>query len=479
MAEQFIISVDGGSQSTKVFILGLDGQVASEGVQPLRPLHLADPVVALHPDDDLWDSLIVACRKALDSFPGKLSQIIGLGLCTIRCCRALLKADGTLAYPVLSWMDRRLSVPYEHTDPTVRYVTTTSGYITHRLTGNFKDTAANHEGMWPIDADAWDWSDDPAVLERFQIPREMLLDLVMPGDQLGTVTAEASRLTGIPQGLPVFATANDKAVETLGAGVIGDSQVMISLGTYIAAMRPGTGNVRNAASYYANMASIPRRYVYESTGGIRRGMWLVSWVRELLGDGPAKSAAELGLSTEDYLNRRAEDIPAGCEGLLTIPEFLAPVAKPYKRGVMIGFDGRHTGLHIYRSALEAIALSMYNNTMAMADELKMSLQSVMISGGGAHGELFMRIFADVFGLPSMRSRARSLVAIGCAICASVGLGVCSSFEEAAGRLVPERDVFSPNAENHELYQTVNNRVYREMTQDTDKILKKMFPIFGK
>ena len=49
------------------------------------------------------------------------------------------------------------------------------------------------------------------------MPRDMLFDLVPPGGRLGQVTPEAAGATGIPAGLPVYATANDKAVEALGA----------------------------------------------------------------------------------------------------------------------------------------------------------------------------------------------------------------------------------------------------------------------
>lgn len=476
MEKKYIIAIDGGTQSTKVLIFDTEGNVICEGVQALKPFYLAEPNIVLHPDDDLWDSLIVACRKALKNFPGKMSDIIGVGLCTIRCCRALLKEDGTLAYPVLSWMDKRLSEPYKHDIPEVRYVTTTSGYITHRLTGNFKDTAANYEGQWPVDRDKWCWSDDPSVIEMYNVPRSMLLDLVVPGEILGTVTAEASRLTGIPEGIPVVATANDKAVEMLGCGPIDKTTAVVSLGTYIAAMMQGTTNIGEANNYYANMASIPGKYIYESKG-IRRGMWSVSWIKNLLGSDPANEAKKQGISTEDYLNNLAKSIPAGCDGLMTVPEFLAPVNMPYKRGIMIGFSGHHTGIHMYRSVLEAIALTMYNNTIAMADELGIKLERIIISGGGSKGDLFMQIFSDVFGLPAYRNVASSAVGVGDAICVCVGLGIYKDFDEAASKMIKVRDVFKPNEANTEIYAKMNEQVYKHITEYTDEVLKKAYSVF--
>ncbi|WP_369181887.1 hypothetical protein [Streptomyces mutabilis] len=121
-----------------------------------------------------------------------------MGLCTIRFCRAVLKADGSLAQPVMSWMDERVGLPYAD----AARVTTSSGYISHRMTGNFRDTAANYAGMWPLDPDTWRWTDDYAEITKLGLRRELLFDLVLPGEILGEVTAEAARHTGIPAASP-------------------------------------------------------------------------------------------------------------------------------------------------------------------------------------------------------------------------------------------------------------------------------------
>ncbi|MGA1760005.1 MAG: FGGY family carbohydrate kinase, partial [Paracoccaceae bacterium] len=157
--DQFILSIDGGTQSTKVAIFDLSGHEICAHSVKLRPLDLSPDGRAEHPDDDLWDSLVAACQATLAKFSGDPKAIIGIGLGSIRCCRALLRDDGTLAAPIQNWMDHRLSKPYEHTDDTVRYVTTTTGYLTHRLTGQAKDTRANYLGPWPIDPITLEWMD--------------------------------------------------------------------------------------------------------------------------------------------------------------------------------------------------------------------------------------------------------------------------------------------------------------------------------
>ena len=126
MSEQYLVGIDGGSQSSKVTIFTADGRVVGEASQPLAPMHTSRPGVAEHPDDDLYDSIVVAARRAVAELPGDVADVVGIGLCTIRCCRALVRRDGTLAAPVQSWMDERLSRPYEPDgNPDVCYVTTT------------------------------------------------------------------------------------------------------------------------------------------------------------------------------------------------------------------------------------------------------------------------------------------------------------------------------------------------------------------
>ena len=279
----YLIGIDGGTQSTKVVVVDAEGNVVAEGREPLRPMSRPRHGVVFHPDDDLWDSLAAASRQALERFDGDRGEIAAVGLCTIRCCKAFLRADGSLVEPVISWMDDRAYLPYVPDDPAFAYATTSSGYLGHRLTGAFRDSAANNILLqWPIDVDAWDWSGDPALFERFRLRREQLVELQVPGEIIGAVTAAAAAATGIPAGLPVVSTANDKAVEAIGAGTLDGTTALISLGTYIAAMVPGAENHAAPRSFWTNFGCIPHRYLYESHG-VRRGMWTLSWFLDLLG----------------------------------------------------------------------------------------------------------------------------------------------------------------------------------------------------
>ncbi|MCE9620717.1 MAG: sugar kinase [Actinomycetia bacterium] len=474
---QYVIGIDCGTQSAKVVVYDTLGKAVASGQHPLAPMSRPQHGVAVHPGDDLWDSIVAAGRAALSSFSGELSSIVGVGLCPIRCCKAFLKADGSLAEPLMSWMDDRAYRSYVPTDPAVKWATTSSGYLAHRFTGEFKDTAANNiAAQWPIDTDTWQWSTDPAVIERYGIKREMLFELQMPGDVIGSLTAEAAAAIGLPAGIPVIATANDKAVEMLGIGALGDATALVSLGTYITAMAPGKENHKQAAHFWTNFASIPNRYLYESSG-VRRGMWTLSWFLDLLGPEVAERASASGLSREQYIEREAALVPAGCEGLMTVLDWLATTDKPFRKGIMLGFDARHSRGHLYRSILEAIALTMKHHVDAMCAELGITLEEIVISGGGSNSPLMMQIFADVFGIPSSRCVALGGASLGAAMCAAAATGVFADIETASAKMAPGRESFAPNADNSNIYQRISDTVYHDIRQHTDALFERAYPIF--
>ncbi|MGK4585227.1 FGGY-family carbohydrate kinase [Kitasatospora sp. HPMI-4] len=473
---RYFIGIDNGSQSSKVTVFDVHGRAVSEGRAALRPYDTPRPGVVEHPDDDLWTSIGEAGRAAMAAFDGDPADIIGVGLCTIRFCRAVLKADGTLAQPVMSWMDSRVGMPYAPTNPEAAYVTTSSGYISHRMTGTFRDTAANYAGMWPLDPHTMRWTDDEAAYAKAGIPRSMLFDLVQPGDILGPVTEAASAHTGIPAGIPVVATANDKAVEALGCGLRTPDTLLVSLGTYVAGMATGPRHIANSSDFWTNYASEPHAYLYES-GGVRRGMWTVSWYRDLLGEEASAYARERGLSAEDYLNAEAAAVPPGSDGLMTVLDWLAPDEAPFRKGSLLGFDGRHGRFHIYRSILESLAMTVHHTATRMASELGTEYQEVIVSGGGSHSDLMMQIHADVHGVPARRAEASSAAGLGSAICAAVGVGAYAGFDEAVAAMVRPGEIFLPSQAHHHLYRRLE-KVHRDVRGHTDAIYRRTYDIFG-
>ncbi len=468
----YFLAIDGGSQSTKVSVVDDTGRVHASGRTPLQAYRLGPGGRAVHPGDDLWDTLVDACRTVLASFPGGAAAITAVGLCSIRYCRALMDGSGRLTEPVLSWMDDRVSAPVVDLDPAVHTVASAGGYLTLRLTGERRDSAASYQGMWPIDPQTRDWSTHPDELARTGLPRRLLPDLVDPGALLGTVTAAAAAATGLRAGCPVFATANDKAVEALGAGLDDPDTSLLSLGTYVAAMTVGDHDDHEGGrddAYWVNAAAVPGRTLFESDG-IRRGMWTVTWLRQLV------SAGAQGTVDEDALQHRltvdAAAVPAGCDGLMVVPDWLAPGHASHRRGAILGLQGSHGAPHLFRAVLEGIALTMAGHTEAMEAALGRSPGRLLVSGGGAGSDLMMQIVADVFGRPAGRAGVTDAVVVGAAICAAVGSGVHEGFGAATAAMTRPGRVFDPVPETRAAYADLRS-TYAALPEFTDPLFRRM------
>ena len=466
MTGGYLLAVDNGSQSTKVSVVDERGRVHAFAQRPLRPYDTSVPGHVVHPDDDIWDSVAATCAEALARFTGDHTRIVAVGLCTIRFCRALLDAEGRLVEPVLSWMDERVSRPHDPGDDRVARVTTSSGYVTHRLTGRFVDTYANYQGMWPIDRSTGTWSADPAAYDATGMARHLLVDLVGPGELLGAVTPAAAQASGIPVGLPVFATANDKAVEALGCGLRDEGSVLLSLGTYIAAMATARDSapVADADGYWVNFAATPGDYLCESHG-IRRGMWTVSWFRDLLSGSDAAVATG---TVEGALDVEAAAVPPGCGGLFALLDWLPSADAPHRRGALLGFDGTQGRAHVYRSLLEGIALTMGGHLARMQRDLGREFTSAIVSGGGSRSEVMMQILADVLDLPTSQAAVPDAAGLGAAVCAAVGAGLHPDWESAVTEMVTPGRLFVPDPGRVAAYRRIA-RTYARLHELSDPL----------
>ena len=223
MPGPYVIGVDCGTQSAKVVAYDVAGRAVAEGRRELQPMSRPRHGVAVHPDDDVWDVVAAACRAATAALPPD-AEIAAAGPLRDPLLQGV-PARGRLPRGAADQLDGRPRLPAVPPRRTrlSRTRRPAPGYLAHRLTGALRDTAANNILLqWPIDTDTWQWSDDAVALRHdSRVTREMLAELQLPGDVIGPLTAEASAATGLPAGTPVVQTANDKAVEALGAGTLG------------------------------------------------------------------------------------------------------------------------------------------------------------------------------------------------------------------------------------------------------------------
>lgn len=271
--------------------------------------------------------------------------------------------------------------------------------------------------------------------------------------QMGTVSAEAARATGLPAGLPVFGGAADHIVSALGAGISRAGDVLLKFG--------GAGDIVVATDaplpdsrLYLDYHLVPG--LYAPNGCMASSGSALNWLAGLIAPqaGEARPHAEL-----DAL---AAAIAPGCDGLVCLPYFLGektPIHDPLARGCFVGLSLSHTQAHLWRAMLEAVAFGFRHHIDVLREIGHMPARYVA-SDGGSRSAVWMQITADIIGAPvSVLDNAHGS-SVGAAFVAAIGTGLARDWSEVASLSRTGR-VFTPDPATHAAYADAYKR-YREL-----------------
>ncbi len=503
MANKYLVSIDSGTQSTRVMIFDTEGNRIAAGSAQSPPMLSPRQGWQEHGKDDSWNALCQASRQAFSQFKGDLAEVAGIGVSSQRHCVNIVDKDGVLIHNPISWMDRRWQMneesmgvlPDDITNPMYKYFLgyyslanwmkfnnpevydkahkylNVAGYLGFKLTGEYVDSLANNLGL-PYDMVGWTGLDEDKYVKLMGFRPDQLARAVPPGGRVGSVTPAAAAQTGMPVGCPVYASGGDKQCELLGAGAVKEGQAYITLGTLSGLDVVSTRFTPSPTfSYQSYLAAYPKNYNYESFIG--RGFWLVSWFRDNFAIGLEAEAKAQEVSIEELLNREAEQIPAGAQGLVLLPDWSPASDRPFSKGMILGFDGRHKRAHLFRALIEGIVMEIKRQTDAMMKTLDMEIKELYVGGGGSRSRFCVQAIADTFNMPVHRMLEPESSSMGAAICAAVGGGIYADFDEAIAHMSKNVEIFEPIAENHEMYQFLQNEVLNKLYPSIEDILKKL------
>jgi xylulokinase len=316
----------------------------------------------------------------------------------------------------------------------VEHVLLPKDHIRYLLSGELATDASDAAGTLFLDLERRDWSDE--VLGALGVPAGWLPRVLESPDVAGALDGRVADELGIPGGTPIAAGGGDNAAAAVGTAIVREGVVSSSIGTsgvlFAHADRPA---VDPSGRIHVFCHAVPGRYcllsVTLSAGGSLR------WWRDVTGAGYDELVAE------------AETVPAGSEGLLFLPYLTGertPHLDPRARGVFLGLTARHTRGHMTRALMEGVLFAMRDGLEIMRG-LEVRPKEIRATGGGASAELWLRLQADVYGLPVHRLQIEEGAAYGAALLGHVAAGTFASVDEAAAvvRTMPEVTEPDPNA----------------------------------
>lgn len=338
-----------------------------------------------------------------------------------------------------------------------------SGYLTHYLTGKFTDSTGAMVGYMPFNYKKQQWASGTHLNSKmFRVHRSKLPDLVKPGEMLGTITAETSAQSGIPEGLPLIAAASDKACEVLGSGVSAPGTACLSFGTTATVQTTHERYFELIPFFPAYPAAIPNYFNTEIM--IYRGFWMINWFKKQFGHKEIMLAEKFGGVPEDYFDKMIKNIPPGSFGLTLQPYWSPGVKRPgtEAKGAIIGFGDVHTREHIYRAILEGIAYALREGLERTEKRTKRKVNKLIVSGGGSQSPNAMQLTADIFKLPAEKPHIYETSALGAAINAAVGLSYYKNYDEAVRNMTRSAKIYKPDKKNQKIYDKLYKTVYLKM-----------------
>lgn len=304
-----------------------------------------------------------------------------------------------------------------------------SCYVNYRLCGVFAMDHSTATTFYLQDQRTFTWN--RAILEPLHIPVSKLPPLVPVGTQIGAVTEQAARDTGLPVGTPVVTGCYDGASAARSAGITKDSQMLVSCGTSWVCLYPSKDR-----QYLLDLGTMIDPYL--ESDGLWIGMTSLGEVGVLI----ESILSGLFPDSEDRIadfNRMAEQSVPGANGLLINPMRLDVSALT-----------RYPLSDICRALMEGVVYSIKRQKEALPRDLS-QIKEVFMVGGPSNSNLWPQILSDVLQLPVCVSNGSNACAMGAAIIAGIGTGHFSDLTDALQQVKTNRRRYQPSVENRTVY----------------------------
>jgi xylulokinase len=315
-------------------------------------------------------------------------------------------------------------------------------YVRYMLTGKFFSDVSDASGTALFNVAKRSWSDE--MLSALEIPRSWLPEVTESAMISAAVSREGAKTTGLLEGIPVVAGAGDQAAQAVGSGVVAEGVVSVTTGTSgVVFAASNQFRVDPLGRLHAFCHAVPGTWhlmgVMLSAGGSFR------WYRDTFGGEESAKALAAHRDPYEILIEGAETVAPGAEGLLFLPYLTGertPYADPHARGVFFGMTLRHTRAHFTRAVLEGVTFGL-RDSLELVRSLRLEINQVRASGGGARSAFWCQMMADIFHTPIVALPVTEGAAYGAALLAGVGAGIFPSIQDACSTALSTGRSFPP------------------------------------
>ena len=303
-------------------------------------------------------------------------------------------------------------------------------YLAYRLSGVHCTDVSDASGMLLFDVKNRTWSKE--MCEICSVKPEWLAKVYESYEVVGTLKKEVAEELGIPAAAKVIAGAGDNAAAAVGTGTVGDGRCNISLGTsgtiFISSRKFGVD--KNNALHSFDHADGTYHLMGCMLSAASCNKW---WMDEIL-------------KTKEYAKEQEGIDKLGENHVFFLPYLMgerSPHNNPNARGTFTGITMDTTREDMTQAVLEGVAFAL-RDSLEVAKSLGIPITRTKICGGGAKSPLWCKMIANILNLKVDKIESEEGPALGAAMLAAVGCGVCGSVEEIAEKMVKVVDTIEPD-----------------------------------
>lgn len=480
---RYLLGIDNGGTVTKAALYELNGaerHVESERSTPAAmPDGLAERSMA-----EMWEANVRVISRLLAASGVTGEQIMAIsvtghgdGLYLLgdngrTLCNAVLSSDRRAEKYVQRWyQDGTFNGIFERTMQSIwagqsapilawfvehkpeilretRSILMCKDYVRYRLTGEIFGEYTDMSGSGLLNV--VDGTYDTTLLGLYGIEcvRDKLPPLLQSSEVGGQVTREAAALTGLLAGTPVVAGMWDIVACSIANGLVDESRLCVVAGTwsineYISSAPPQDNSVFITARY-----CVPGYWL--TLEGSPTSASNLEWFVERFLRGRREQLERDGSSLYDYCNSLVAGVAPRSSRAVFLPFLFGSNAGAGTRACFFGLDGWHDEAEILTAIYEGIVFS-HRTHIEKLSTYRTLPPTVRLSGGAARSPVWVQMFADGLGLNVEVNTSRETGALGAALCAGVGVGHFSSFEDAVENMVHIPEAVPPRREYVGIY----------------------------
>ncbi|RDW22170.1 xylulokinase [Oceanobacillus arenosus] len=495
---KYVIGIDLGTSAVKLLLVNQNGEVVQEVSKPYPLIQEKTGYNEQNPQD--WvEQTIAGLADLLREYDGNPVDIEGISFSGQMHGLVLLDENNQVLRNAILWNDTRTTEECREiydivgkerlleitknpalegfTLPKVLWVKNhepelfekaakfvlPKDYVRYKLTGKLQMDYSDAAGTLLLNVTEKAWSRE--ICDLLGIDVNICPPLVASYDEVGQITSDLAKATGLVESTRVFAGAADNAAGAIGTGILEDGKTLASIGTsgVVLSYEGSDDKDFQGKVHYFNHGAPNAFY---TMGVTLSAGYSLTWFKDTF----AKE------ESFDKLLADVRTVPIGSNGLLFTPYLVGertPHADASIRASFIGIDASHERKDFTRAVLEGITFSL-NESIHIFRENGKIIDTIVSTGGGAKNEDWLQIQADIFNAKVIKLASEQGPGMGAAMLAAYGCGWFDSLQACAAEFLKEDKTFLPIKENVEQYERLFT-IYQDVYKQTENLSERLLP----